>query len=108
LLWLSDGFSSVKSCLLHLEWSSLHWCYQRHQIIFLSNAEADSCERQFGIHLIVCLHLVTMEMRAEDGTRYLVIDIDHTPAIVHAWLNAQSESIAGMVLPHAIIKAVPV
>jgi transposase InsO family protein len=108
LLPLDDCLYALQDPLPHLTRSSLHRCFQRHDISRLP-ADSDSKPRKkvFKQYPIGYFHIDIAEVQTEEGRLYLFVGIDRTSKFAYVELHEQmTKMIAADFLRH-LIAAVP-
>jgi transposase-like protein len=91
LLPLDDCLYALQSSIPHLTRSSLHRCFQRHDISRLPDVEGDKPKRQkFASYPIGYFHIDIAEVQTEEGKLYMFVAIDRTSKFVYAELHPRA------------------
>lgn len=88
LLPLDDALYALQSSIPHLSRSSLHRCFQRHNISRLPEVDGEKPPRKkFKLYPIGYFHIDIAEVRTEEGKLYLFVAIDRTSKFVYVELS---------------------
>ncbi len=86
LLPLDDCLYALQPSIPHLTRSSLHRCFQRHDISRLPDVEGDKPKKKFKQYPIGYFHIDIAEVRTKEGKLYLFVAIDRTSKFVFVQL----------------------
>lgn len=78
LLPLDDCLYALQPSIPHLTRSSLHRCFQRHDISRLPTIKGDRPKKKFKTYPIGYFHIDIAEVRTKEGKLYLFVAIDRT------------------------------
>lgn len=108
LLPLDDCLYALQANIPHLSRSSLHRCFQRHNINRLPEVSGDKpSKKKFKTYPIGYFHIDIAEVRTEEGKLYLFVAIDRTSKFVYVeLLEKYGKMEAAQFLRH-LLKAVP-
>ena len=87
LLPLDDCLYALQATIPHLTRSSLHRCFQRHEISRLPEVEGSKPKIAFKAYPIGFFHIDIAEVRTEEGKLYLLVAIDRTSKFAFAELH---------------------
>jgi IS30 family transposase len=104
LLPLDDCLYALQPTISHLTRSSLHRCFQRHNISRLPEMNGDKKKRkEFKHYPIGYFHIDIAEVQTEEGRLYLFVAIDRTSKFVFAELyDKQTKDLAANFLKKLI------
>ena len=107
LLPLDDCLYALQATIPHLTRSSLHRCFQRHDISRLPEVEGSKPRKAFKSYPIGFFHLDIAEVRTEEGKLYMLVAIDRTSKFAFVELHERvTRRIAADFLRH-LIETVP-
>ena len=108
LLPLDDCLYALQANIPHLSRSSLHRCFQRHDISRLPEVSGDKpSKKKFKTYPIGYFHIDIAEVRTEEGKLYLFVAIDRTSKFVYVeLLEKYGKMEAAQFLRH-LLKVVP-
>lgn len=87
LLPLDDCLYALQATIPHLTRSSLHRCFQRHNISRLPEVKGDKpTKKKFAQYPIGYFHIDIAEVRTEEGKLYLFVAVDRTSKFAYAEL----------------------
>ena len=90
LLPLDDCLYALQASIPNLTRSSLHRCFQRHNISRLPEIEGDMpAKKKFARYPIGYFHIDIAEVRTEEGKLYLFVAIDRTSKFAYVELLEQ-------------------
>jgi len=93
LLPLDDCLYALQATIPHLTRSSLHRCFQRHDISRLPEVEGDKPKRRkFNSYPIGYFHIDMAEVRTEQGKLYMFVAIDRTSKFAFVELHENSKT----------------
>lgn len=105
LLPLDDCLHALQATIPHLTRSSLHRCFQRHNISRLPEVEGDKPKRsKFRSYPIGYFHIDIAEVRTEQGRLYMLVAIDRTSKFA---LHEKAKTATARDFLHRLIAAVP-
>jgi len=108
LLPLDDCLYALQATIPHLTRSSLHRCYQRHDISRLPEVEGDKpAKKAFKAYPIGFFHIDIAEVQTEQGKLYLFVAIDRTSKFAFAQLAEKANRMTASAFLTALIEAVP-
>lgn len=108
LLPLDDCLYALQASIPHLTRSSLHRCFQRHDISRLPEAEGDKPKRgKFSAYPIGYFHIDMAEVRTEQGKLYMFVAIDRTSKFAFVELHENSRTATSRDFLLRLIEAVP-
>jgi transposase-like protein len=108
LLSLDDCLYALQTTIPHLTRSSLHRCFQRHDISRLPNVEGDKPRRsKFRAYPIGYFHIDIAEVRTEQGKLYMFVGIDRTSKFAFVELHEKAKTSTARDFLHRLIAAVP-
>ena len=108
LLPLDDCLYALQPTIPHLSRSTLHRCYQRHNISRLPDVEGNKpAKKKFKKYPIGYFHIDIAEVRTEEGKLYLFVAIDRTSKFAYAQLHDKSDRKISTVFLRNLIEAVP-
>lgn len=108
LLPLDDCLYALQATIPHLSRSSLHRCFQRHDISRLPEIDDEkSSKKKFKSYPIGYFHIVIAEARTEEGKLYLFVAIDRTSKFVYVELLAKYGKMEAAQFLRDFIKIVP-
>jgi len=108
LLPLDDCLYALQATIPHLTRSSLHRCFQRHNINRLPAVEGDKPpKKKFKTYPIGYFHIDIAEVRTEEGKLYLFVAIDRTSKFVYVELLEKYGKMEAAQFLRNLIKAVP-
>jgi transposase InsO family protein len=108
LLPLDDCLYALQSSIPGLTRSSLHRCFQRHDISRLPEVEGDKpAKKKFAKYPIGYFHVDIAEVRTEEGKLYLFVGIDRTSKFAYAELHAASDRTVASDFLSNLVRIVP-
>jgi len=108
LLPLDDCLYALQATIPHLTRSSLHRCFQRHDISRLPEVEGDKPKRgKFSSYPIGYFHIDMAEVRTEQGKLYMFVAIDRTSKFAFVELHENSRTATSRDFLLRLIEAVP-
>src|SRR6516225_8888072 len=108
LLPLDDCLYALQATIPHLTRSSLHRCYQRHDISRLPDVEGDKpAKKAFKKYPIGYFHIDIAEVRTEEGKLYLFVAVDRTSKFAFAQLHGKAGKMVAAQFLQDLIDAVP-
>lgn len=108
LLPLDDCLYALQSTIPHLTRSSLHRCFQRHNISRRPEVEDDKPKRsKFRSYPIGCFPIDIAEVRTEQGRLYMFVAIDRTRKFAVVELHEYAKTATARDFLHRLIAAVP-
>jgi transposase InsO family protein len=108
LLPLDDCLYALQATIPHLTRSSLHRCFQRHDISRLPEVEGDKPKRsKFRSYPIGYFHIDMAEVRTEQGKLYMFVAIDRTSKFAFVELHENSRTATSRDFLLRLIEAVP-
>lgn len=108
LLPLDDCLYALKATIPKLSRSSLHRCFQRHDISRLPEMQGEkSPKKKFKSYPIGYFHIDIAEVRTEEGRLYLFVAIDRTSKFAYVELLEKYGKIETAQFLRNLIKAVP-
>jgi transposase-like protein len=108
LLPLDDCLYALQPTIPHLSRSTLHRCYQRHNISRLPDVEENKpAKKKFKKYPIGYFHIDIAEVRTEEGKLYLFVAIDRTSKFAYAELHNKSDRKISTAFLRNLIEAVP-
>lgn len=108
LLPLDDCLYALQATIPHLTRSSLHRCFQRHDISRLPEVEGDKPKRsKFRSYPIGYFHIDLAEVRTEQGKLYMFVAIDRTSKFAFVELHENSKTATSRDFLLRLIEAVP-
>lgn len=108
LLPLDDCLYALQSTIPVLTRSSLHRCFQRHDISRLPEVDGDKPpKKKFAKYPIGYFHIDIAEVRTEEGKLYLFVAIDRTSKFAYAALLTQYGKMEAAQFLRNVIAAVP-
>ena len=107
LLPLDDCLYALQSTIPHLTRSSLHRCFQRHDISRLPEVEGDKPKMKFKDYPIGYFHIDIAEVRTEEGKLYMFVAIDRTSKFAFAELHERATRRIAADFLRRLIEAVP-
>jgi len=108
LLPLDDCLYALQATIPHLTRSSLHRCFQRHEISRLPEVAGDKPARQpFKTYPIGYFHIDIAEVRTEEGKLHLFVAVDRTSKYAFARLHEAANVQTAAAFLEALIAAVP-
>ena len=108
LLPLDDCLYALQATIPHLTRSSLHRCFQRHDISRLPEVEGDKPKRgKFSSYPIGYFHIDMAEVRTEQGKLYMFVAIDRTSKFAFVELHENSKTATSRDFLLRLIEAVP-
>lgn len=90
LLPLDDCLYALQATIPHLTRSSLHRCFQRHDISRLPDVEGSKPKKKFKAYPIGYFHLDIAEVWTEEGKLYMFVAIDRTSKFAFAELHERA------------------
>jgi transposase InsO family protein len=91
LLPLDDCLYALQASIPNLTRSSLHRCFQRHDISRLPEVEGDKpAKKKFAKYPIGYFHIDIAEVRTEEGKLYMLVAIDRTSKFAYAELHERA------------------
>jgi transposase-like protein len=108
LLPLDDCLYALQEAIPHLSRSSLHRCFQRHDISRLPKEQSDpSTKKKFKQYPIGYFHVDIAEVQTEEGRLYLFVAIDRTSKFAYVELHARQGKMEAAAFLRNLFKAVP-
>ena len=108
LLPLDDCLYALQATIPHLTRSSLHRCFQRHDISRLPEVEGDKPRRaKFRSYPIGYFHIDIAEVRTEQGKLYMFVAIDRTSKFAFVELHEKAKTATSRDFLLRLIEAVP-
>lgn len=108
LLPLDDCLYALQSSIPNLTRSSLHRCFQRHDINRLPEVEGDKpTKKKFAKYPIGYFHIDIAEVRTEEGKLYLFVGIDRTSKFAYVELLEKYGKMEAAQFLRNLIAAVP-
>jgi len=108
LLPLDDCLYALQPTIPHLRRSSLHRCFQRHDIARLPETEGDKPRRsRFKAYPIGFFHIDIAEVHTEEGRLYLFVAIDRTSKYAFVQLHQKATRRIAADFLRALVEAVP-
>jgi transposase InsO family protein len=107
LLPLDDCLYALQATIPHLTRSSLHRCFQRHDISRLPEVEGSKPRQKFRAYPIGYFHIDLAEVRTEEGKLYLLVAIDRTSKFAFAELHERATRRVAADFLRRLIEAVP-
>lgn len=101
------GLYALQLSIPHLTRSSLHRCFQRHDISRLPDVEGDKPKKKFKQYPIGYFHIDIAEVRTKEGKLYLFVAIDRTSKFVFVQLLDKANRNTATDFLMAVIEAVP-
>ena len=107
LLPLDDCLYALQTSIPHLTRSSLHRCFQRHEISRLPDVEGSKPSKPFKTYPIGFFHIDIAEVRTEEGKLHLFVAIDRTSKFAFAELHEKATRRVAADFLRRLIAAVP-
>jgi transposase InsO family protein len=108
LLPLDDCLYALQATIPHLTRSSLHRCFQRHDISRLPEVDGNKPKRsKFSSYPIGYFHIDMAEVRTEQGKLYMFVAIDRTSKFAFVELHENSRTATSRDFLLRLIEAVP-
>jgi transposase InsO family protein len=108
LLPLDDCLYALQPSIPHLTRSSLHRCFQRHDISRLPDVDGGQAKkRQFATYPIGYFHVDIAEVHTEEGRLYLFVAIDRTSKFAYAELQDKATRRIAADFVHRLVEIVP-
>jgi transposase InsO family protein len=108
LLPLDDCLYALQSSIPHLTRSSLHRCFQRHDISRLPEVAGDKpLRKKFKTYPIGYFHIDIAEVQTEEGKLYLFVAIDRTSKFAFVELHERATRANATEFLRRVIAAVP-
>jgi len=108
LLPLDDCLYALQPTIPHLTRSSLHRCFQRHNISRLPEIEGDKPKKKkFATYPIGYFHIDIAEVHTEEGRLYLFVAIDRTSKFAYAELQDKATRRIAADFVHRLVEIVP-
>jgi len=108
LLALDDCLYALQSTIPSLTRSSLHRCFQRHEISRLPETEGDKpSKKKFAKYPIGYFHIDIAEVRTEEGKLYLFVAIDRTSKFAYIELQEKYSKREAAQFLRNLIAAIP-
>jgi len=107
LLPLDDCLYALQATIPHLTRSSLHRCFQRHDISRLPDVEGSKPKKKFKAYPIGYFHIDIAEVRTEEGKLYMLVAIDRTSKFAFAELHERATRRIAADFLRRLIDAVP-
>ena len=108
LLPLDDCLYALQNSIPFLTRSSLHRCFQRHEISRLPEIEGDkTTKKKFAKYPLGYFHIDIAEVRTEEGKLYLFVAIDRTSKFTYAELQEKYSKLEAAQFLRNLIAAVP-
>ncbi len=108
LLPLDDCLYALQTTIPHLTRSSLHRCFQRHEISRLPEVAADKpAKPPFKAYPIGYFHIDIAEVRTEEGKLHLFVAVDRTSKFAFAQLHPAANVQIAAAFLQALVAAVP-
>ena len=107
LLPLDDSLYALQTSIPHLTRSSLHRCFQRHEISRLPDVEGSKPSKPFKTYPIGFFHIDIAAVRTEEGKLHLFVAIDRTIKFAFAELHEKATRRVAADFLRRLIAAVP-
>ena len=107
LLPLDDCLYALQATIPHLTRSSLHRCFQRHDISRLPDVEGAKPRKKFKVYPIGYFHIDIAEVWTEEGKLYMLLAIDRTSKFAFAELHERVTRRIAADFLRRLIAAVP-
>ena len=107
LLPLDDCLYALQATIPHLTRSSLHRCFQRHDISRLPDVDGSKPKKKFRAYPIGYFHIDIAEVHTGEGKLYLFVAIDRTSKFAFTWLVKKAGKMAAAQFLRDLIAAVP-
>jgi transposase-like protein len=108
LLPLDDCLYALQATIPHLTRSSLHRCYQRHEISRLPKVEGDKpAKKTFKKYPIGYFHIDIAEVRTGKGKLYLFVAIDRTSKFAFVQLHKKAGKMEAAQFLRDLVDTVP-
>jgi transposase-like protein len=108
LLPLDDCLYALQATIPHLSRSSLHRCFQRHNISRLPEVEGEKpSKKKFKSYPLGYFHIDIAEVQTEEGRLYLFVAIDRTSKFAYVELLQKYGKMEAAQFLRNLIKAVP-
>lgn len=107
LLPLDDCLYPLQATIPHLTRSSLHRCFQRHDISRLPDVEGSKPKKTFKAYPIGYVHIDIAEVWTEEGKLYMLAAIDRTSKLAFAELHERVTRRVAADFLRRLIEAVP-
>lgn len=108
LLPLDDCLYALQRTIPSLTRSSLHRCFQRHEISRLPETEGDKpSKKKFAKYPIGYFHIDIAEVRTEEGKLYLFVAIDRTSKFAYVELREKYGKMEAAQFLRNLITAIP-
>ncbi|MCK9991896.1 MAG: hypothetical protein Dbin4_00416 [Alphaproteobacteria bacterium] len=108
LLPLDDCLYALQSSIPHLTRSSLHRCFQRHDISRLPDIEGSKpARKKFKRYPIGYFHIDIAEVQTQEGKLYLFVAIDRTSKFAFVELHERATRANATEFLRRVIEAVP-
>jgi len=107
LLPLDDCLYALQTSIPHLTRSSLHRCFQRHEISRLPDVEGSKPSKPFKTYPIGFFHIDIAAVRTEEGKLHLFVAIDRTSKFAFAELHEKATRRVAADFLRRLIAAVP-
>ena len=107
LLSLDDCLYALQTSIPHLTRSSLHRCFQRHEISRLPEVEGSKPRKAFKTYPIGFFHIDIAEVRTEEGKLHLFVAIDRTSKFAFAELHEKATRRVAADFLRRLMAAVP-
>jgi|ERR1700722_11657883 len=105
---LDDCLYALQDSIPHLTRSSLHRCFQRHDISRLPEAAGDKPQKKkFNTYPIGYFHVDIAEVQTEEGKLYLFVAIDRTSKFAFAELHERPTRENAVEFLRRLIETVP-
>ena len=107
LLPLDDCLYALQATIPHLTRSSLHRCFQRHDIGRLPEAEGETPKSVFKHDPIGFFHIDIAEIRTEEGKLFMLVAVDRTSKFAFAELHERVTRRVAADFLRRLVDAVP-
>jgi transposase-like protein len=107
LLPLDDCLYALQATIPHLTRSSLHRCFQRHNISRWPDVEGSKPKKKFKSYPIGYFHIDIAEVWTEEGKLYMFVAIDRTSKFAFAELHERATRRIAADFLRRLIDAVP-
>ena len=108
LLPLDDCLYALQPTIPHLTRSSLHRCFQRHDISRLPEIDGDKpAKKKFKAYPLGYFHIDIAEVQTAEGKLYMFVAIDRTSKFVYVELHPKAGKMAAASFLRNLIAAVP-
>jgi IS30 family transposase len=105
---LDDCLYSLQASILHLSQSSLHRCFQRHDISRLPEVTGNKpAKKKFKSYPIGYFHIDIAEVQTAEGKLYMFVAIDRTSKFAYVELVSKAGKMAAAQFLHHLIAILP-